>query len=73
MHRLILLAATLAATLAALALATPAAAETPAEPPLHLSNAFACAGPKRAAGAVVWLHGSYDKDNDPPADGKPAG
>jgi pimeloyl-ACP methyl ester carboxylesterase len=50
-------------------LAVPAAAApvTPAAPPFIPAPDFALAGPAKAQGAVVWLHGSYDTDQPPPA------
>ena len=65
MHRLAL-------ALAAILLAVPALAEMPTAPPLAPSAAFHPTGPEKAAGAVVWLHGGYDKD-DPAAAGTALG
>jgi hypothetical protein len=44
----------------------------PAAPPLHPSPGFTPAGPDRATGAVVWLHGSYDTDTNPTPPAEPA-
>lgn len=52
-----------------LLLAAPArAADLPDAPPLHPSAGFVPAGPARARGVLVWLHGSPD-----PADPRPPG
>jgi pimeloyl-ACP methyl ester carboxylesterase len=55
MHRLILL---VLLTFAGRALAQ--------APVMHPSRAFESIGAAKAAGAVVWLHGSYDRDDPPP-------
>jgi pimeloyl-ACP methyl ester carboxylesterase len=56
----------LAPALAILLVAVTARAELPAAPPLAPSAAFHPSGPETAAGALVWLHGGYDKDDPPP-------
>jgi pimeloyl-ACP methyl ester carboxylesterase len=56
----------LALALAAILFAVTARADMPTAPPLAPSAAFHPAGPEKAAGAVVWLHGGYDRDDKPP-------
>ncbi len=47
------------------------AAELPEAAPLRPSPAFALAGASVAAGAAVWLHGSYDTDTNPTPPAEP--
>ena len=48
------------------------AATLPDAPPLHPATAFHPAGPARARGAAVWLHGGYDSDEFPNGPPEPA-